>query len=91
MNDDLIKRLRNGVIEHKKRWSGDTHADLGGSVDYEATENLMAEAAARIAELEATLAEAASAWEAFKGATVSSDHFASVARLDAALGTTTAE
>lgn len=53
---DLVKRLRNGIIEHDKRWSGDTHADLGGSVDYDATENLMAEAAARITELEAEVA-----------------------------------
>ncbi len=115
MSDDLVKRLRNGIIEHDKRWSGDTHADLGGSVDYDATENLMAEAAARIAELEgwrtvalsnqaaaqshcarvaeleAAQAEAVSAWEAFKGATVSDDHFAAAARLDAALGITSAE
>ena len=50
----------------------------------------MREAAARIAELEAAQAEAAAAWEAFKRATVSDDHFAAVARLDAALGITSA-
>ena len=33
---------------------------------------------------EAALREAAAAWEAFKGATISDDHFAAVERLDAA-------
>jgi hypothetical protein len=41
----LIDDLRSGAIEHKKRWSGDTHFDLGGSIDREATEMLMAQAA----------------------------------------------
>jgi hypothetical protein len=36
--------------------------------------------------LAAQLAEARAAWEAFKGATVSDDHFAAVDRLDKALG-----
>lgn len=53
--DDLIKRLRDGVVEHDKRWSGDTHADLGGSANYAATEALMAEAADAIAGLTAAL------------------------------------
>ena len=53
MSDDLVKKLRDGVIEHAKRWSGDTHWDLGGSVDYDATDALMEKAADRIEELEA--------------------------------------
>jgi hypothetical protein len=36
--------------------------------------------------LAAQLTEARAAWEAFKGATVSDDHFAAVDRLDKALG-----
>jgi hypothetical protein len=43
------------------------------------------EDAVRIAELEAALAEASAAWDAFKVATVSADHFGAVERLDAAL------
>jgi len=57
MSDDLVKRLRYGIVEHRKRWSGDTHADLGGSVDYDATTDMLHEAADRIAELEAELLE----------------------------------
>jgi len=48
MSDYLIAlpdRLRVGIIEHPKRWSGDTHDDLGGSADYDATDTLMEEAA----------------------------------------------
>lgn len=56
MNDDLVERLQGGIIEHDKRWSGDTHDDLGGSADYEATEALMAEAAAALSEAAATIA-----------------------------------
>lgn len=56
MNDDLIKRLRDGVVEHDKRWSGDTHDDLGGSADYEATETIMEDAAAALSEAQATIA-----------------------------------
>ena len=58
MSDDLVKRLRYGIVEHRKRWSGDTHADLGGSVDYDATTDMLHEAADRIEELEAKLANA---------------------------------
>ena len=58
MSDDLVKRLRYGIVEHRKRWSGDTHADLGGSVDYDATTDMLHEAAERIEELEAKLAKA---------------------------------
>ena len=57
MSDDLVKHLRYGIVEHRKRWSGDTRADMGGSVDYDATCDLMNEAADRIAELEAKLAK----------------------------------
>lgn len=42
---DLIERLRNGCVNHPRRWSGDTHDDLGGSVDEPATNAVMAEAA----------------------------------------------
>jgi hypothetical protein len=45
----LSERLRLGVIEHLRRWSGDTHDDIGGSVDTDATEALMREAADYIA------------------------------------------
>lgn len=54
--DDLIKRLKDGVVEHDKRWSGDTHYDLGGSANYDATEAIMAEAAAALAEAQAEIA-----------------------------------
>ena len=57
MRDDLVKRLRFGIVEHRKRWSGDTHGDLGGSVDYDATTDMLFDAADRIEELEAKLAE----------------------------------
>ena len=65
MSDDLVKRLRYGIVEHRKRWSGDTHADLGGSVDYDATTDMLHEAADRIAELEAELREAQDRSNAF--------------------------
>lgn len=55
MSDDLVKRLRYGIVEHRKRWSGDTHADLGGSVDYDATTDMLSDAADRIEELEVKL------------------------------------
>lgn len=48
---DLIERLRNGCVNHPRRWSGDTHADLGGSVDEPATDAVMAEAADAIESL----------------------------------------
>ena len=52
----LAKRLEGGAIERPKRWSGDTHDDLGGSVDCDATDAMMAEAAtalrAQAAEIE---------------------------------------
>jgi hypothetical protein len=43
--DGLVDRLRLGCVYRPKRWSGDTHTDLGGSVDEEATDALMADAA----------------------------------------------
>lgn len=52
---DLIKRLRDGLIEYDKRWCGDTHDDKGGPVDYEATDALMAEAATALTEAEAEI------------------------------------
>lgn len=48
MSEDLIERLREGCVLHPKRWSGDTHDDLGGSIDEAATDALMAEAAAAL-------------------------------------------
>ena len=44
----LAKRLDHGTVDHAKRWSGDTHDDLGGSVDCDATDALMGEAAAAL-------------------------------------------
>lgn len=57
MTDTIQERLRAGTIEHPKRWSGDCHSDLGGSVDEEATLAMMIEAANRIDELERALGE----------------------------------
>lgn len=48
MHEDLIDKLRNGSVLRPKRWSGDTHDDLGGSVDEAATDAIMAEAAAAL-------------------------------------------
>ena len=45
---DLIEKLRGGCVVRPKRWSGDTHDDLGGSIDEGATNALMAEAAAAL-------------------------------------------
>ena len=44
----LAERLDHGTVDHAKRWSGDTHDDLGGSVDCDATDALMGEAAATL-------------------------------------------
>lgn len=55
---DIVERLESGVIEYEKRWSGDTHSDFGGSVDYEATEKVMDEAAAEIRRLREKVAKA---------------------------------
>ncbi len=44
-NKELIAELRNGCVLHPKRWSGDTHYDLGGSIREEATDELMSRAA----------------------------------------------
>ncbi|WP_293705505.1 hypothetical protein [Stenotrophomonas sp. UBA7606] len=55
--------LRHGCVQRPKRWSGDTHDDLGGSVDEAATDALMAAAADAIdrltAERDASVAEVA--------------------------------
>lgn len=63
---DIVERLRDGAILHPRRWSGDCHSDLGGSVDEAATDALMSEAAAEIARLRAEVerlkAEAFDAW-----------------------------
>lgn len=42
---DLVERLRGGCVLYPKRWTGDTHDDMGGSVDDIATDALMLEAA----------------------------------------------
>jgi hypothetical protein len=55
---DIVERLKYGIIEYRKRWSGDTHSDLGGSVDYDATTDMLNEAADRIEALEARIARA---------------------------------
>ncbi len=48
----LVQRLRDGCIYRKKRWSGDTHFDLGGSIDEERTDALLRESAAAIVRLQ---------------------------------------
>jgi hypothetical protein len=53
--DDLVKRLRNGTIQHVQRWCGDTHYDLGGSCNEDQTNKLLSEAADRIEMLERAL------------------------------------
>lgn len=59
MSDDLIERLRGGCVCRARRWSGDTHDDLGGTVDEAATDALLAEAAAALtAERDAVVARA---------------------------------
>ena len=50
---DLVDRLRDGVVYHPKRWSGDTHDDLGGSVNEVKTDATMFEAADEIDRLQA--------------------------------------
>ncbi|ATS92361.1 hypothetical protein DLP05_086 [Stenotrophomonas phage vB_SmaS_DLP_5] len=42
---NLIEQLRDGPVCHAKRWSGDTHDDLGGTVNESATIELMNRAA----------------------------------------------
>lgn len=46
--NELIERLRDGCVLRPKRWSGDTHDDLGGSIDEAATDALLREAAAAL-------------------------------------------
>lgn len=41
----LVRLLRDGCVYHKKRWSGDNHADLGGTIDEAKTDDLMRQAA----------------------------------------------
>ncbi len=41
----IVDDLRNGCICHRKRWSGDTHDDLGGAINEEETNALMDKAA----------------------------------------------
>ena len=48
---DLLARLRAGTVQRPKRWTGDTHGDLGGTCDEEATDALMVEAADEIERL----------------------------------------
>ena len=54
--EGLVEALRYGCVLHPKRWSGDTHDDLGGSIDEAATDALMAQAAAALAEAQAEVA-----------------------------------
>lgn len=44
----LVDELRAGCVTHPKRWSGDTHADLGGTVNEDATDALLLAAAEEI-------------------------------------------
>lgn len=50
--EKLAKRLDDGCVYREKRWSGDTHGDLGGSIDEDETDKLMREAAAELRKLE---------------------------------------
>ena len=54
--EGLVEALRYGCVLHPKRWSGDTHDDLGGSIDEAATDALMAQAAAALGEGQAEVA-----------------------------------
>lgn len=49
-DDELADVLDDGIIERPRRWSGDTHDDLGGTDDVEITDRVMAEAAKRFRE-----------------------------------------
>ena len=51
MTNDIVARLRKGTVQHPRRWSGDTHHDLGGSVNEKETDRVMDEAAAEIERL----------------------------------------
>ena len=51
----LLDRLSEGCVCRPRRWSGDTHADLGGTVDEAATDALIAEAWEEITTLRASL------------------------------------
>lgn len=55
-SEDLINRLREGVVVIPKRWAGDTFTDLGCGVDEEAIDRLMAEAAEEISRLREAVA-----------------------------------
>lgn len=50
--DNLQQELRDGVIYRQNRHSGDTHADLGGSINESKTDALMAKAADEIERLQ---------------------------------------
>ncbi len=41
---DLLASLESGCVYHDKRWSGDTHADLGGTINESATDAVMRDA-----------------------------------------------
>lgn len=58
MSTDLVARLRHGCVMHPRRWSGDTHDDLGGSIRESETDAVMAEAADYIDTLRAQLGSA---------------------------------
>ena len=57
---DMTQRLREGVVYHPKRWSGDTHSDShsGGRIDEKSTDSLMVDAADEIERLQAIEEEA---------------------------------
>lgn len=41
---DLLASLDLGCVYHDKRWSGDTHTDLGGTINESATDAVMRDA-----------------------------------------------
>ena len=51
--DNVVEQLRDGCVLHPRRWSGDAHADLGGTVDEDTTDAVMDAAANEIEVLQA--------------------------------------
>ena len=86
--DELIERLRDGCVLRPKRWSGDTHDDLGGSIDEAATDSLLREAAAAleaaVSDVVWTPADDAAAAAAGWVVSNTSDGFDEIQRLDEA-------
>ena len=66
MIDDILKRLDDAIygaepVNRKKRWTGDTHAEFGGSIDEGALDRLLEDAKSEIADLRMRLRNVAAA------------------------------